>query len=104
MEEPGPNRPSANVEAPGFGNGVRHASHAVAAMEGESAKTLRVNSAPQTWVPISMDCTLKTPGMSWPHEKEDGREERKKGKKHEQEAITRHAPLATEQRRRSRVG
>ena len=51
-----------------------------------------------------MDCTLKTPGMSWPHEKEDGREERKKGKKHEQEAITRHAPLATEQRRRSRVG
>ena len=33
MEEPGPNRPSANVEAPGFGNGVRHASHAEAAME-----------------------------------------------------------------------
>jgi len=51
-----------------------------------------------------MDCTNKALGMSWPHEKEDGREKRKKGKKHEQKPITRDAPLATEQRRRSRVG
>ena len=70
----------------------------------ESAKTLPGKLSTPNLGSYLNGLHPQTPGMSWPHEKEDGREERKKGKKHEQEPITRHAPLATEQRRRSRVG